>query len=209
MNQADKIEKDYNRHLKIVETYISGDRKDRVLSMLKDLEDNLVVSPSSGNRKYHNAFAGGYLDHVNRVVQLSLKQREFWEPFFDIDFTEEELVFSALFHDIGKLGDVDMPYYIPQEDEWRKNKLGEVYMRNTSLDYMLPQDRSLFLLQRYGIQCTSKEFLAIKLYSGMYDETNKPYLVTYDIENSLKTILPYIIHISSFMAAKFSQMKNK
>ena len=38
-------------------------------------------------------------------------------------FTQEELLFAAMHHDLGKLGDGTKPYYLPQDSEWhRKNK---------------------------------------------------------------------------------------
>ena len=46
---AEDISKNYQKHLKIIDTYI-GDRKDKVLDMLKHLEDTYVcllyTSPS-------------------------------------------------------------------------------------------------------------------------------------------------------------------
>ena len=74
--------------------------------MLKDLEDTYVMAPASGKSWYHNAFAGGYVDHVNRVVQYAVKQSKLYEEMGGtVDYSEEELVFSALFHDLGKIGD--------------------------------------------------------------------------------------------------------
>ena len=45
-------------------------------------------------------------------------------------FTNEELVFSAINHDLGKMGNEEHESYIPQTDKWRKDKLGEDYMFN-------------------------------------------------------------------------------
>ena len=36
---------------------------------------------------------GGYVDHILRVVDLSLKVKELWEQNGKIDFTDEELYF--------------------------------------------------------------------------------------------------------------------
>ena len=44
---AEDISKNYQKHLKIVDTYI-GDRKVKVLGMLEHLEDNYVMAPASG-----------------------------------------------------------------------------------------------------------------------------------------------------------------
>ena len=50
-------------------------------------------------------------------------------------YTVEELVFAAINHDLGKMGDDQHESYIPQTDQWRKDKLGEDYMFNTKLAF--------------------------------------------------------------------------
>ena len=40
-------------------------------------------------------------------------------PSHDHSITEEELVFSAINHDLGKMGDEENESYIPQTDKWR------------------------------------------------------------------------------------------
>ena len=98
MLQAEKILKNYDKHLKIVNHYIKDERKEQVKDMLTKLGENYVMSPASGKSWYHNAFPGGYVDHVNRVVEYALKQMKLYsEMGGTVDFTEEELVFSALF----------------------------------------------------------------------------------------------------------------
>ncbi len=107
MLTAEEITKNYEKHLKIIDTYIT-ERKDKVKSMIEPIGDEYVMAPASGRAWFHNAFPGGYVDHVNRVVEYAVKQmRLYKEMGGEVDFTEEELVFAALFHDLGKLGDGD------------------------------------------------------------------------------------------------------
>jgi len=96
---AEKIAKNYEKHLKIIDTYIT-ERKEQVMTMVKHMEDTYVMAPASGKSWYHSAFPGGYVDHVNRVVEYAVKQMRLYKEMGGmIDFTEEELVFAALFHD--------------------------------------------------------------------------------------------------------------
>ena len=74
---AEQIAKNYEKHLKIIDHYIV-DRGDLVKTMLNDLEDTYVMAPASGKSWYHNAFAGGYVDHVNRVVEYFSKTSTYW-----------------------------------------------------------------------------------------------------------------------------------
>jgi len=199
---AEQIQKNYEKHLKIIDTYII-DRKDSVKAMVTSMEDTYVMAPASGKSWYHNAFAGGYVDHVNRVVEYAVKQSRLYEEMGGmIDYSTEELVFAALFHDLGKLGDGDKPNYIPQTDKWRQDKLSEMYTNNSELDFMLIPDRSLYILQKYGIKVSQREFLGIRLHDGVFDEANKAYFFSYQESSRQKTSIVSVLHTADFLASK-------
>ena len=202
MLTAEQIEKNWEKHLKIVDHYIT-DRKNEVNLMLEHLSDTYVMAPASSKTWYHNAFPGGYVDHVNRVVQYALEQHKLYIKMGGmIDYTEEELVFAALFHDLGKIGDGDKPNYIPQTDKWRQDKLSEMYTYNSELDFMLIPDRSLFILQKFGIKVSQKEFLGIRLHDGVFDKANEAYFFS-NIESSRqKTSIISVLHTADFLASK-------
>jgi hypothetical protein len=171
--------------------------------MLTHMEETYVMAPASGKTWYHNAFAGGYVDHVNRVVQYAVKQSRLYEEMGGtIDYTEEELVFAALFHDLGKIGDGDKPNYIPQTDKWRQDKLSEMYTFNSDLDFMLIPDRSLFILQKFGIKVSQKEFLAIRCHDGVFDKANEAYFFSNVESSRQKTSIVSVLHSADFLASK-------
>lgn len=204
---AEQIQENWSRHLKIINTFISEPRRKKVLKMVKDLEETLVMAPASGYKHFHNAFLGGYIDHVNRVVEASVKVKDLWGSVPGVvDFTDEELIFSALFHDLGKVGVKGKPNYLPEDDTWWRTKRERLFKTNSDLDNMLIQDRSLFVLQSYEIPITQKEWLGIKLHDGMYDEVNKPYYQTFKPEAKLKTTLPYILHQADMLASKIEYL---
>ena len=199
---AEKIQANYDKHLKIIDTYI-GDRKESIKSMIKHMEDTYVMAPASGKTWYHNAFPGGYVDHVNRVVEYAVKQSRLYEEMGGtIDYTIEELVFAALFHDLGKIGDGDSPNYIPQTDKWRQDKLSEMYTYNPDLDFMLIPDRSLFILQKFGIKVNQKEFLGIRCHDGVFDKANEAYFFSNMPTSRMKTNIVYVLHSADFLASK-------
>jgi hypothetical protein len=163
-----------------------------------------MMMPASHKKEYHNAFPGGYVDHVNRVVKCSLGQLSLWKH-MGVDlttFTQEELVFSAINHDLGKMGDETHEAYILQTDQWRKDKLGEDYMFNDKLAFASVPDRGLFLLQSNGIKYTFNEMIAIQTHDGLYDEGNKKYLMGFSPEVKPRTSLPFILHQADMMAAR-------
>lgn len=203
MLTAEQIQKNWEKHLKIIDHYLTGTRKQKVVDMVNTFGDRYVLAPASTKSWYHNAFPGGYVDHVNRVVEFSLRQNQLYsDTGGEVDYTTEELVFAALFHDLGKMGDSQHAYYLPQNDKWRQDKLNETYTNNPELDYMLVQDRSLFTLQSHGIPVNQKEYLAIRLHDGIYDEANKAYFLTRQPTSRMKTNIVNILHVADYLASK-------
>ena len=201
---AEQIQNNWVEFLVNIETHISSPRKEKLIEFYKKYEERIMLMPAAHKKEYHNSFPGGYVEHVNRVVKAALSLSATWEGFgADMStFTQEELVFSAINHDLGKMGDEENESYIPQTDQWRRDKLGEDYMFNTKVPFASVPDRGLYMLQSHGINYTFNEMLAIKTHDGLYDESNKKYLHTFMPEQKPRTCLPFILHQADLMAAR-------
>lgn len=199
----EKIEADYKKFME----YINKDsRAEQLNKMYEVFQDQLLTAPASGRTYFHNAYPGGYLDHVLRVTENALKISAMYKEMGGvIDFTKQELVFSALHHDLGKLGTEDGAYYVDQDSDWHR-KRGEVYKNNDNIQYFKAPERGLMVLQKYGVIVTEKEWLGIKLSDGLYDEGNKSYLINF-VPYSMKTNLPYVIHWADHMASRAEKDK--
>ena len=208
---AEQIQSNWEEFLSNIETYISEPRKQVLLDFYKSKEDRFVLMPAAHTTKYHNCYPGGYVEHVNRVVRCSLAQYELWENMgCDMEtFSKEELVFSAINHDLGKVGDSANDLYIPSKDDWRKKNLGELYTFNGEVGFMTIPDRSLFLLQEAGIRYSINEMLAIRTHDGLYDDANKPYLISRIPESKPKSAIVYILHQADLMAAIIESQRGK
>ena len=201
---AEQIQDNWNKFLSIIDEHISEPRCSELKSFYETYAERIMLMPASHKKEYHNAFPGGYVDHVLRVVQCALKLNKVWvEMGVDTStYTVEELVFASLNHDLGKMGDEQNESYIPQTDQWRKEKLGEDYKFNDRLEYMSVPDRGLHLLMSYGVTFSRNEMLAIKLHDGLYDDANKPYLMSWSPETKPRTALVFIVHQADLMAAR-------
>lgn len=200
----EQIQANWEIFIDNIEVHITGDRKQALLNFYKKYEDRLILMPAAHKKEYHNAFPGGYIDHVNRVVRCALKQYELWkeEGVDTTTFTIEELAFSAINHDLGKMGDEENESYIPQTDKWRRDKLGEDYMFNSKVHFSSVPDRGLYLLQAHNVKYSFNEMIAIQTHDGLYDEANKKYLSTFMPEQKPRTSLPFILHQADLMAAR-------
>jgi|TARA_B110000503_G_scaffold92701_1_gene139743 hypothetical protein len=202
--EAVKIQSNWIEFMSNIDTHISSPRKEKLVEFYEKYQERVILMPASHKKEYHSAFPGGYVDHVNRVVKAALSMSGVWESFgCDMTtFTTEELVFSAINHDLGKMGSEDEESYITQDDKWRREKLGEDYKFNTKVPFASVPDRGLFMLQSHGITYTFNEMLAIQTHDGLYDDANKKYLMTYMPEQKPRTSLPFILHQADMMAAR-------
>lgn len=201
---ADQIQGNWDTFISNIETHITGDRKQSLLDFYNKYQERVILMPAAHKKEYHNSFPGGYVEHVNRVVRCAIKQSQLWEDEgADMStFTMEELVFSAINHDLGKMGDEDNESYIPQTDKWRRDKLGEDYTFNKKVPFSSVPDRGLFMLQSHGVIYTFNEMLAIQTHDGLYDAANEKYLKAYMPEQKPRTSLPFILHQADLMAAR-------
>ena len=207
-----ELKANYEKFIAIVKKYITGDRLEKVLFMYSDdeLGGNLMVSPASGNVGYHNAYEGGYIDHIFNVCKNALKMKDlFIAQGGTQDFTDEELIFCALHHDLGKLGTKEHLHYIPNDSDWHIKNRGDVFMKNPANQYMTLTDRTFFTLQDYGIKINENEYFGIKLTDGMYDEDNQKYLKTFNKDNVQKSAIARIMHWADHMSTVIEQSHNK
>ena len=204
MLEAEKIKDNWERYREIVNTSFPT-RKDALNRMYDDLEDRMVFMPASSMEHFHNAFAGGYVDHILRVMECAEALHFTWSSQgADMSgYTREELLFAAMHHDLGKAGfpgEGNEVYQIETSDWHRKNQ-GKLYKTNANIPFAMVPDLSIWLLQEYGVKVSWNEYQAIKIHDGMYDEANKPYFVARSAQAKLKTNLPVILHHADHMAS--------
>lgn len=202
----------WNEFLGIVENTFTGDRKKGIMKIIDHFQDRMMLAPASSKEHYHGAHPGGYMEHVLHVYNIAMEYANLWEKYSEhIDYTQEEITLATLFHDLGKMGDLTEEFYFPQDNEWRRNNMGEIYKINEKVVNMNGADRSLYILQHFGVQLTQNEWIAIKIHEGMYEEGNATYLKVMTENNILKSHLPHLIHHADMTASRieYEQWKYK
>ena len=198
---AEEIQNNWDKLIDTIEGFISDDRKPQLLKFYDDFKERMMFAPASAKGHYHNAMPGGYVEHILHIISHSLELKQIWEKNGAmINFTDEELVFAAMHHDLGKIGDLENEYYIPQTSDWHRKNQGAIFKHNGDLHFMTVTDRAVFLLQHFKIPMTELEYLGLRLTDGMYEEANKNYYVSYQPERQLKSNIAYILHQADSMA---------
>jgi len=197
----EQIQENWNQLRQLINDTFNGERLDKLNHMYDYFEARMCVAPASGKEHYHNAHVGGYVEHVLHVIDCAVKLKKLWEDSgATINFSDEELIFAAMHHDLGKVGDMKNDYYVPQESEWHRKNQGSIFTHNGELQYMTVTDRAIFLLSQFEISMTEWEYVGLRLTDGLYEEANKSYYMTYNPDFSLKSNIAYILHQADSMA---------
>jgi hypothetical protein len=209
-----QLQENYEKFLNFIRKAFANqpERMEKLLHMYSEeqLGMELIMAPASGKAHFHSAYVGGYIDHVMNVCRNSIGQmNQFKNNGGTIDFEVEELLFAALHHDLGKLGDLGKPYYVEQESDWHRKNQGSLFKQNPNINYFDVTHRALWLLQEYGIKFTQKEMLGIMLADGLYNKGNEKYFISYDENFQLKTELPYLLHWADHMSCRIENSEYK
>lgn len=181
-------------------------RAKQINKMYDDFEERIAMMPASSIAHYHNAFAGGYVDHVLRVMSCTHELYNLWKNNgADMSgYTLEELMFAAMHHDLGKIGfpGEGNEVYQVETSDWHRKNMGRMYKHNENIPFSMVPDLSVWLLQKYDIAMSWNEYQAIKIHDGMYDDSNKPYFIARSAQAKLKTNMAVILHHGDHMAAQ-------
>ena len=198
--------------LDIIKTEFSGDRQEKLLELYntEPYKTQLREAPASSIGFFHNAYIGGYCTHIQNVIRNCRAQYSFYKNVGGtIDFELEELIFAAMHHDLGKLGDETGAQYLLNENDWEISKRNMFFKTNPDIQHMDPSTRGYYILSQFEVKYTWKEMLGIRLADGLYEEGNKEFLTGFGEAKQLKTNLPAILHVSDFFAAKLESDEYK
>ena len=129
-------------------------------------------APASAKADYHSCFPGGLLHHSLKVTR---NLHKIIPELVVANQTKSWITFAGMFHDIGKCGDGENSYYVEQDSDWHREKLGQYYTYNEEVKYMVVAQRSLYLIQRAGIVLPFDVYQAILLHDGYILEGNRSY----------------------------------
>lgn len=169
---------------------------------LVDMLDNSPIgeryfsAPASNRLSYHNCFFGGLAEHSLRVYGNLYKLRNAFAP----DISDDSIIFVALMHDLGKVGDINNDFYLPQTSQWHKENQGEYYTHNNDMPYMGAAQRSLRILGQFNVPMTDDEYKAILLHDGQYVPENKNYM-------HKEGMLGILLHHADVLACKMEKDK--
>ena len=140
-----------------------ANRKEQVMRFKSFLESETCWLTCPASTRFHLNIEKGLLIHSVGVTYNALDIKELLAP----DISDEAIVITALFHDLGKTGLPGKPYYLPNNNKWEIEKRGITYKINPEIVTMNIAVRSLYLVSQH-IPLTEMEAQAIVAHDGIY-----------------------------------------
>lgn len=135
------------------------DSRPGVNALLATVGHRFFTAPASSKADWHACYDGGLAYHTLHVAKLMIELREVLPGAKEVPI--DSCVLVALIHDLGKIGNAEHPYYSPQENQWRRDNLGEFYKVNWDLTPLSVPQRALWWCQAYNVSLTEEEFQAM------------------------------------------------
>jgi hypothetical protein len=167
-NNLDNIKSNWETY----ENLCNKSAKHGMSDLLDALGERLVVCPASPRVNQYDCYPGGLVQHS---LDVTLTMRVMNES-MKYDLSPASVLKVGLLHDIGKVGDLENDYFLEQDSDWHREKLGQHYKFNEELNKMSVSHRTLYLLQHFGIKLNNDEWLAIQLAQGSHFEENRFYV---------------------------------
>lgn len=142
---------------------------DLIIKYLRDTD--FYTAPASA--KYHSDYEGGLLDHSLMVYSVALgiyNEMKNIDPNIGVSVTEENIIISALLHDICKVC-----FYV-NAPKWKKYPHGDwVQVNGYEINDSFPighGEKSVMMLLKLGLDINPCEMLAIRYHMGLFGEDN-------------------------------------
>tara|TARA_R110000796_G_scaffold63162_2_gene145633 strand:+ start:7010 stop:7570 length:561 start_codon:yes stop_codon:yes gene_type:complete len=139
----------------------TGKEKGFLTPELEELLGNdFIVAPSSTQTKYGNAFEGGLVDHILRVMKYAYKVNMSLDE--EDKASMDSLIKVVYLHQIGKA-----KLFIPKVSKWHNDR-GIMYDFNEDISSMRVGERSIHYCITNGVTLSEDEYIAIL----NHDKTN-------------------------------------
>lgn len=143
------------RDLDILVDMIGGDNAQRCRRLLQEEEQRLREAPGSSYN--HQAWKGGYVDHVVDCMNIAITLYEPMRSFRHVPFVLEDALLVMFLHDVEKPWRKDYLLMFPQDEKPVWNKRTRKRVRD-------------IIIARYGFELTSQQENALRYVEGEGDD---------------------------------------
>ena len=74
----EQIQENWEKLRSLINETFTGERLENLNKMYDYFEERMCLAPASGKEHFHNAHAGGYVEHVLHITNLVVQIYELW-----------------------------------------------------------------------------------------------------------------------------------
>lgn len=171
----ENLKKRYENLKEIFLDNCSEERKEEFKKLIEFAETKTDYLTAPASTKFHLNRENGLLEHSVNVAENLIKLRNLLDKSIPLD----SCVLVGLFHDFGKTGINNKPYYVPGVPTPKQKKFGypasDKYSINPDLKGKWEHCEISIILLRPLIKMYEDELEAVRYHDGQYIELNKSY----------------------------------
>jgi hypothetical protein len=168
---AENLVSQFKKYLDILKKVSDSESTER---LSEAVGERLVLAPR-GLTEEDGGTPGGLVEFSLRVASAAKSMStHFGDP--------KSLVKVSLLHELGKLGDLGDggDLFLPQESDWHREKLGQMYKYSEECSRMNVGHRTLWILSHLNFDLTREEWMAINVSQGLHLQENQFYASSID-----------------------------
>ena len=159
MNQEQVVIKNFE--LFKTQTAKLGTKAGTLLQFLDDNAERVMLAPASTKKDFTCCYPGGLVEHSLRVLQNAAKLRQVYAQTESIE--TNSLILTSLYHDIGKVGTEAKEYYVDNNSDWHRDKLGIMYNVAERFQHVSVSQLSLLRLTQNRVEIDIDEWYSISV----------------------------------------------
>lgn len=159
MNQEQAIIKNFE--LFKTQTAKLGAKAGTLLKYLEENAERVMLAPASTKRDYTCCHPGGLVEHSLRVLQNAAKLRQAYNLMDTV--STQSVILTSLYHDIGKVGTEAKEYYVDNNSDWHRDKLGVYYNVADRFQHIPVSQLSLFTISQNKVEIDIDEWYAVSM----------------------------------------------
>jgi hypothetical protein len=163
----EKIESNWELFTSLVDKVKDPKNKEFLKKLCEEQSERLATCPASTSSKYVGAFAGGLVWYSLEVLKVAKELNKL----YDANISVDDLIIASLFHDVGKIGNEEHDYYLPNKSDWHVSK-GMFFEINEDLQTSNVHSRSLWWMSHYGVTLSEQ---AVQSISSLHHMTQQMY----------------------------------
>ncbi len=169
MNKTENLEEIWSKYSSLfVKAF--GD-SEGVSDFLDVLGERIVMCPGAHKADMKYCEPGGLM---KMSIDTAITMKKIAES-LSLNVESASILRVALSHELGKIGSLEEPYFLDQDSDWHREKLGAHYKFNEKLERTPVSHMSCFLLNTFGLKLNWEETRALMTSGGPGREENKPY----------------------------------